>query len=95
MQSVVAGFTAEERDLTRSVVAGLNVAWKKVFKSNIRLFTIGVSTIGGTDVIASSGGVNSDWNKYTFDDDSSYLINLSYEQELNQPTVGIVTGKQS
>ena len=56
MQSVVAGFTAEERDLTRKPVAGLNVAWKKVFKSSITLFTIGVSTIGGTDVIASSGG---------------------------------------
>ena len=89
MQSVVAGFTAEERDLTRKPVAGLNVAWKKVFKSTIRLFTIGVSTIGGTDVIASSGGVNSDWNKYTFEDESAYLINLSYEQELNQPTGGL------
>lgn len=89
MQSVPVGWTAEERDSTRKIVASAQVAWKKTLKSTIRLFTIGVSTIGGTDIIASSGGINSDWNKYTYQDESDKLLRLSYERELPMPIGGV------
>ena len=67
MQAVATGWTAEERDSTRKIVASTQVSWKKSFNSTIALFTIGVSTIGGVDTIASEGGITSDWNKYQYD----------------------------
>lgn len=88
MQVVPTGWTAEERDTTRNIVASAQVAWKKTLNNNIRLFTIGVSTIGGTDIIASAGGVNSDWNNYQYQNESAYLMNLSYERSLQMPAGG-------
>jgi len=90
MQTVPTGFTAEERDTTRSVVASASLAWNKSFLSTIKFFTIGVSTIGGNDLIPGAAGANSAWNKYQYTDESTNLLNVSYEQELNQPIGGLV-----
>lgn len=92
MLNVDAAFTAESRDYTRKVVSGLQMAWKKQYNSTYRAFTIGVSTIGGPDAIATNGGVTSDWNKYLYQDESSYLMHLAYERELTQPTGGMSLG---
>ena len=89
MQAVATGWTAEERDSTRKIVASTQVSWKKSFNSTIALFTIGVSTIGGVDTIASEGGITSDWNKYQYDDESEYLTGLSYERNLQVPIGGV------
>lgn len=89
MLSVSSAFTAEEKDATRKIVASTQLAWKKTYRSTVRLFTIGVSAIGGYDVIASSGGVNSDWNKYQYQDESTRLTGLSYERQLQMPTGGV------
>ncbi len=91
MQTVNAAFTAEEKDEIRKIVASTLVSWKKQFDSTIRLFTIGVSTIGGYDVIASGGEVTSDWNKYYYFDESERLTALSYERQLQQPTGGVAS----
>jgi len=92
MQVTSAAFTAEERDLTRRVVASSQVAWKKQVATTWRPFTIGVSLIGGSDGIASAGAVVSDWNKYYYFDESRYLTSLSYESGLKMPTGGLSMG---
>jgi hypothetical protein len=92
MLSVASAFTAEEKDSTRKIVASSRVAWKKSLLTSIRRFTIGVSTIGGTDVIASSGGTNSDFWNYQYQDESAYLMSLSYERSLQMPAGGINKG---
>jgi len=89
MQTVATGWTAEERDTTRKIVASTQVSWKKVFKPTIRFFAIGVSTIGGTDIIPTTDSAPSAWSKYIFTDESAYLTNLSYERGLNQPIGGV------
>lgn len=89
MQTVSSQFTAEAESMTRKVAGGLLVSWKKDYLSTIRGFTIGVSSIGGSDYIASDGGVDSDWNKYRYFDESQYLTSVSYEQELSQPIGGL------
>lgn len=89
MQTVATGWTAEERDTTRNIVASTQVSWKKTFTSSIRFFAIGVSTIGGTDIIPTPDSSPSAWNKYRYTDESSYLTQLSYERGLNQPTGGV------
>lgn len=89
MQAVPTGWTAEQRDTTRKIVASTQVSWKKSFNSTIAQFTIGVSTIGGGDTIASEGGINSDWNRYQYIDESQYLTSLSYERNLQVPVGGV------
>lgn len=89
MQSVATGWTAEERDSTRKIVASTQVSWKKSFTSTIRFFTIGVSSIGGTDIIPTTDSAPSAWNKYQYTDESAYLTQLSYERGLNQPIGGV------
>lgn len=89
MQSVATGWTAEERDTTRKIVASTQVSWKKSFNSSIVFFTIGVSTIGGTDIIPTDDASPSAWNKYRYTDESAYLTQLSYDRGLNQPIGGV------
>ena len=61
MISVSDAWSVEAYDSYRNVSASAQVSWKKAFNSTYRAFTIGVSTIGGGDSIASSGVVTSDW----------------------------------
>lgn len=89
MLGVPTGFTAEEKDEVRNIVGSAQVSWKKQLNSSARLFTIGVSTIGGNDMIASAGEVTSDWNNYYYFDESDQLLGMNYERKLQEPIGGI------
>lgn len=89
MQSVSDAFSVEEVDSVRKIAESVQFAWKKDYLSTIRFFTIGVSTIGGNDIIASMVAAQTAWNKYNYTDESSYLLRLSYERELNMPIGGL------
>lgn len=89
MQVVPTGWTAEEREPVRNIVGSTQVSWKKQLDSSIRLFTIGVSTIGGLDAIASEGEISSDWNKYYYFNESDNLLGMNYERKLQQPIGGV------
>lgn len=90
MQSVSAQWSVEEVDETRSISHSAQLAWKKDYISTIRFFTIGLSTIGGPDVIPGDGGVQSEWGRYRYTEESDYITRIGYERELNQPTGGLV-----
>lgn len=90
MQSVSDAFSVEEVDTTRKIAQSVQVAWKKDFRSGITFFTIGVSSIGGNDIIPGPAGVVSAWNKYRYQDESTRVISISYERELNEPVGGLV-----
>lgn len=92
MQTTSAAFTAEARDETRKIAQSVQVSWKRAFNNTIRLFTIGVSSIGGGDIISGTVGANLAWTKYRYDDESSRVLNLDYQRELNMPTGGVVRG---
>lgn len=92
MQTVSAAFTAEEHDTNRSITQSVQIAWKKSFNSAISFFTIGVSTIGGTDIIPAPDSSPSNWNKYQFTDESTYVTSLAYDRELQQPIGGLTAG---
>lgn len=89
MQTTSAAFTAEQKAYDRGVAASIGVSWKKQYSASYRPFTIGVSTIGGADTIASVGTTVSDWSRYIFFDESDYLTGLSYERSLKMPTGGL------
>lgn len=91
MQSVNATFTAESRDRTRKIAASQFVSWKKSFDPLITFFQVGVSTIGGTDIIGSSnaGEVVTEWDRYQYFDESDYIMALDYERTLKMPVGGL------
>ena len=91
MISVSDAWSVEAYDSYRNVSASALVSWKKAYNASYRAFTIGVSTIGGGDSIASSGVVTSDWLNYDYLDETEYLVSVEYERLLNMPLGGLTT----
>lgn len=89
MLSSSSAFTAEAKDVTRKIAQSVAVAWKKDYQASIRFFTIGVSTIGGEDIINSGGGVQSAWNQYLYEDESANVLQMDYERALQMPQGGV------
>lgn len=82
-------FSAEADSNPRSIAQGVLVSWKKDIRPNIKIFTIGVSTIGGNDVIGEPGGVNTAWNKYLYYEETSRVLDINYERSLSIPVGGL------
>lgn len=89
MQTVAAGWTAEERDSVRSIVQNTQISWHKDSTLGNRTFTIGVSTIGGSDVIGANAGAIGSPSNYRYFDESDYVTSLGWERGLNMPLGGL------
>lgn len=92
MQSVSSAFTAESTSQTRKIVSDLLVSWKKDNLLGNRTFTIGVSSIGGGDVIGANPGAVGSPGQWRYFDESDYLLGLAWERSLNMPTGGLTKG---
>lgn len=90
MQSVPVGFTAEERDDVRAIAHNLLVSWKKDTNLSAVTFTIGISLIGGDDLIGINRGAIGSPSNYLYFDESDYVMSMSWERGLNMPTGGLV-----
>lgn len=89
MQSVATGWTAEETDSVRKIAHNLQVSWKKETNIANRTFTIGVSLIGGSDVIGINQSAVGGPSIYRYFDESSYVQFLGWERSLNIPLGGL------
>lgn len=89
MQTVSAAFTAEERDSVRSIAQNVQVSWKKQSTLGNRTFTIGVSAIGGNDLIGANPGAVGSPANYKYFDETTYVTGLSWERGLHLPTGGL------
>lgn len=89
MQSVTAAFTAEETDTVREIAHNLQVSWKKFSTLGNRTFTIGVSSIGGSDVIGANPGAIGSPANYRYFDESNYVQALAWERGFNIPLGGL------
>lgn len=89
MQSVSAAFTAEEKDSVRKITQGLLVSWKKETNLSQRTFTIGVSTIGGPDIIGITPGAIGGPGIYNYFNESDYVTALAWERGFSMPVGGI------
>lgn len=88
-QTVSSAFTAEETDSVRNIAHNLQVSWKKEDTLGNRTFTIGVSTIGGDDVIGINPGALGGPGNYKYFDESDYVMGLAWERSLNIPLGGL------
>lgn len=91
-QDVSAAWTAEERDSYRSIAHNLLVSWKKESTLGAVTFTIGVSTIGGNDIIGVNPGTIGSPGIYKYFDESSYVKNMAWEYKLKYPIGGLSVG---
>lgn len=89
MQTVASGWTAEERDSVRKIAHNLQVSWKKDSLLANRTFTIGISTIGGNDVIGANIGAVGSPGNYRYFNESEYVTRLAWERGLNMPVGGV------
>lgn len=89
MQSVAAGYTAEARDSVRKIVQNTRISWKRDSLLNNRTFTIGISTIGGNDIIGINPGAIGSPGNFRYFDESQYVTGLSWERSLNMPIGGV------
>ncbi len=92
MQSVSAAFTAEEKDTVRKIVQSLQVSWHKQSLIGNRTFTIGVSLIGGSDIIGITPGAVGSPGNYKYFDESARVMSLNWERGYNMPTGGLTKG---
>lgn len=89
VQTVSNAFTAEEKDTTRSIAHDLLVSWKKDSLLGNRMFTIGVSEIGGNDIIGINPGAIGSPGNYRYFDESDYVMSMAWERGLSIPTGGL------
>lgn len=89
MQVVTNAFTAEEKDTVRSPSHSLLMSWNKFDLTGGVTFTIGVSSIGGNDVIGANPGGIGNPGQWQYTDDSDYVMSLEWERQLNIPTGGL------
>lgn len=92
MQSVSGAFTTEAKDTVRSIAHNLQVSWKKETNLGSRTFTIGVSTVGGGDVIGVNPSSIGTPGVYRYFDESDYVTSLAWDRTLNVPTGGVSKG---
>lgn len=92
MQSVSDAFSVEEVDTVRRIAENLQVSWKKDSLLGNRTFTIGVSLIGGNDIIGINPGAIGSPGNYRYFDETNYLLSLAWENSLNMPIGGLVKG---
>lgn len=92
MQTVTTAFSAEERDLIRSIAHNFQVSWKKQTTLGNRTFTIGVSLIGGNDVIGINPGAVGSPGNYKYFDESQYVTSLGWDRGLTMPLGGLAKG---
>jgi len=85
MQTTDATFTATEKLQVRHPRQRTLISWKKNYNSAYTFFTIGVSLIGGNDLIKGNNDALTQWDKYDYDDETNRVMDLSYEREMVQP----------
>jgi len=95
MQVVTDAFTAEGEDSVRSPSHSLLMSWNKFNLTGNVTFTIGVSTIGGSDVIGANPGGIGNPGQWQYTDDSDYAMSLEWERQLNIPTGGLTKALSS
>lgn len=89
MQTVSGGFTQASLHTIRRPVQQTEVSWNKDLDPGYTYFTIGVSEIGGTDIIPGVGSVPNEFDYYDYDDESSYVESIEIDRYFDQPVSSV------
>lgn len=81
MQTVTTDFTNRAKGYMRPLSWALLMSFPRNFDDSIDFFTIGVSAIGGADIIKGEGDVIQEWDKYEYSDYSGRLIAMEWTRQ--------------
>lgn len=84
MQSVSTEFTNTADAKIRQLSWRCLMSFLKSYAAGVSFFTIGTSTIGGTDIIKGSGAAVQEWDKYSYDDYTNRVMSFEYSRELDK-----------
>lgn len=92
MQTVSSDFTTRTDGKVRPITFSVLMSMTKAYDAAIDFFTIGTSTIGGTDIIKGESNVVQEWDKYAYEDYSDRILSIEYERETEPPTNALTLG---
>lgn len=85
MQAVSDQFEAHATGNMRPITHRVFMSFDKAFDPTVDFFTIGVSSIGGIDIIAGIGEVVQEWDKYEYTDYSNRVIAIEWTHQQQNP----------
>lgn len=88
MQTVTSDFNTKANGFMRKLATRALMSFPRAYNSSVSFFTIGVSTIGGADIIKGTGDVVAEWDKYQYDEYSYRLksIEVTRQEEMVNST---------
>lgn len=81
MQTVTTTFDNRAKGFVRPLSWSLLMSFPRNFIDTIDFFTIGVSSIGGSDIIKGEGDVLQEWDKYEYSDYSGRIISIEWTRQ--------------
>jgi hypothetical protein len=88
MQTTSSGWAQAQASSYRLVNQGVQISWQETITSGTQFFTIGASTIGGTDIIKGGGSFVTFWDKYQYTDYSAYVLSWTVARAIGQYPYG-------
>ena len=85
MQTVSSTLTAKTSQRLRRITTRVLISFEKNYDAAIDFFTIGVSTIGGTDILKGESTPLQEWDKYDYDDFSGRVLSVEVDRETDPP----------
>lgn len=95
MQTVSSSFTAKTSQRLRKIDTRVLISFLKDYDPAIDFFTIGVSTIGSTDILKGDASVLQEWDKYDYVDFSDRILSVEVDREADPPTNQISIARAS
>lgn len=90
MQTVTADFETAVAAPFKNIGASCLIAWAKTENGTFDWFTIGVSEIGGPDLIKGSGGSVAFFDKYQYDDETANLRDFKISRSMSNYPWGVI-----
>jgi len=88
MQTTTSAFSQKANGAMRKITHRALMSFPRQYLPSVTFFTIGVSTIGGSDIIKGVGDVVAEWDKYQYDDYSYRIksIEVTRQEEMVNST---------
>jgi len=90
MQTTTSAFSQKANGAMRRITHRALMSFPRQYLPSVTFFTIGVSTIGGSDIIKGVGDVVAEWDKYQYDDYSYRIKSIEVtrqEENFNSTTL--------
>lgn len=93
MQTVSGAFNTAAAAPINQPSFGLLVSWLKNYSASATFFTIGVSSIGGPDMLKGAGGVVTFFDKFNYIEETNNVNSVTIERTVSTIPIGIMSAQ--